>query len=828
MRIFQRSAKSPNKRAVPSPPSRLRREILGIFLITLAVLVFLSLWSFSVWDGDWFTPDYADDGILSAAPQNWVGMVGALIAAGLIGFLGTAALVIPFLILLQGIRVFQEERWSEKIRSLLGSGLLVLSASTLIHLHHPSPIHALSEGITTDLYAGQAGIWIAEAVDPLFARLGSTVLLTAILFISIRLVAPFSVAATFGRIPRGVEKIGELALSLKGMGSVVPRLFSGWLSWFRHNRKPRANKPVKINRTFNVQNGAFSWLRKGKSGKGKGEDVSSPSPSPQRKGERADEPDMVDPDAPEPALTRDGDKSPSPRRDVTRKVAEGYHLPAPQDLLDPPPASTTQQTDHILESASKTLTNTLHNFGIVGKITEVHPGPVISMYEFEPGPGIKVARIVSLAHELAMALKAGSVRIVAPLPGKSTVGIEVPNPVRETVALQEILTSDPYVRSQSRLTLALGKDIVGRPYVADLKKMPHLLVAGATGAGKSVGLNSMLLSLLFAAHPDEVKLMLIDPKVLELKLYDGIPHLLHPVLTDPKAAARGLTWVVQEMERRYHLLAEHGVRDIRDYNLKVGKKQAAGPGRTGPPRDQDHDDEDTGDPEPLPYIVVVVDEFADLMMMSPKEVEEKIARLAQKARASGIHLILATQRPSVDVVTGLIKANFPARIAFQVSSKIDSRTILDANGAEALLGLGDMLYLAPGGRLLRLHGSYVSDDEVLRVVQHVKAEAGPDYCEETVLHDSVNVEDEQERDEVYEQAREIVLSSGQASASLIQRRLRVGYPRAARMVERMEEEGLVSTPGRDGRREVLDGQMALEGSPESRRGSPEPRREGVG
>ena len=819
MRIFQRSAKSPNKRAVPSPPSRLRREILGISLITLAVLVFLSLWSFSILDGGWSVPGNGATPHKGTSTDNWVGMVGALIAAGLIGFLGTSALAIPFLILLQGIRVFQEERWPEKIRSLLGSGLIVLSASTLIRLNHPSSIHALSEGIMTDLYAGQVGTWIAEAVDPLFAQLGSTVVLTAILFISIRLVAPFSVVTAFGQIPRGVEKIGKLALSLKGMGSVVSRLSLGWLSWFRHHRKPRANKPVKINRTFNVQNGAFSWLRKGKSGKGKGEDV--PSPSPQGRRERVNDPDPVAPDAPEPALNRDGETSPSPQRDVTRKVAAGYHLPDPQALLDPPPASTTQQTDHVLESASKTLTNTLHNFGITGKITEVHPGPVISMYEFEPGPGIKVARIVSLAHELAMALKAGSVRIVAPLPGKSTVGIEVPNPVRETVALQEILTSDPYVRSQSRLTLALGKDIVGRPYVADLKKMPHLLVAGATGAGKSVGLNSMLLSLLFAAHPDEVKLMLIDPKVLELKLYDGIPHLLHPVLTDPKAAARGLTWVVQEMERRYHLLAEHGVRDIRDYNLKVGKKQTTGPGRTVPPLDRNHDDEDTGDPEPLPYIVVVVDEFADLMMMSPKDVEEKIARLAQKARASGIHLILATQRPSVDVVTGLIKANFPARIAFQVSSKIDSRTILDANGAEALLGLGDMLYLAPGGRLIRLHGSYISDDEVLRVVQHVKAEAGPDYCEETVLHESVNVEDEQERDEVYEQAREIVLSSGQASASLIQRRLRVGYPRAARMVERMEEEGLVSTPGRDGRREVLDRQMALEGSPE-------PRREGVG
>ena len=414
-------------------------------------------------------------------------------------------------------------------------------------------------------------------------------------------------------------------------------------------------------------------------------------------------------------------------------------------------------------------------------------------------------------------------RIVVPLPGKSSVGIEVPNPVRETVALREILTSEVYVRSRSKLTLALGKDIFGLPYVTDLKTMPHLLVAGATGSGKSVGLNSMLLSLLFSAHPDEVKLLLIDPKVLELQVYDGIPHLLHPVLTNPKAAARGLTWVLQEMERRYRLLAEYGVRNIQAYNLKVGDGPRAVPQNTPPPlRDrlgsaakppaEEADDlQPEAAPQPLPYIVVVVDEFADLMMMSPKEVEEKIARLAQMARASGIHLILATQRPSVDVVTGLIKANFPARIAYQVSSKTDSRTILDANGAESLLGLGDMLYLPPGiGRLTRLHGSYVSDDEVRRVVEYVKAQAGPDFCDDAAFEDPVTIEEDQERDEVYEQAREVVLTSGQASASLIQRRLRLGYPRAARMIEQMEEEGIVSAPGRDGRREVLGRRMALE------------------
>lgn len=785
MSIFPRSAKRLQKRAVPVPASRLSREILGICLITLAVLVFLSLWSFSVQDGGWFVPRDTAAVEQPASPHNWVGLVGAVIAAGLIWFVGTAAVAIPFLILLQGIRVFQEEHWSEKVRSLVGSVLLVLSVSTLIQLHHPTSIHALANGMTAGVYGGQAGIWIAAGVEPLFAQLGATIVLGAILLVSLLLVTPFSISRLFGRIPQGVGKIGKL-------GGVVPRPSFGWLSWFRDGRKPKANKPVKINRTLEPQRSPFSLFAK---------------PALSLEGnESLPEPPAVEDEAAPADLDVPEEASPGPRYEVTRKVAEGYHLPDPRALLDPIPPAQTQQTDQILESESKVLTNTLHNFGIAGKVTEVHPGPVITMYEFEPGPGIKVARIVNLAHDLAMALKATSVRIVAPLPGKATVGIEVPNPARETVALREILTSDLYIRSRSRLTLALGKDIFGRPYVVDLKTMPHLLVAGATGAGKSVGLNSMLLSLLFSAHPDEVKLLLIDPKVLELQVYDGIPHLLHPVLTNPKAAARGLTWVVQEMERRYRLLADYGVRNIQAYNLKVGKEQS-----TVESRPVDPDGEEPAAPEPLPYIVVVVDEFADLMMVAPKEVEEKIARLAQMARASGIHLILATQRPSVDVVTGLIKANFSARIAFQVSSKTDSRTILDANGAESLLGLGDMLYLAPGiGRLIRLHGSYVSDDEVRRVVEYVKAEAGPEYCEETALQDPVDVEADHERDEVYEQAREIVLTSGQASASLIQRRLRVGYPRAARMIEQMEEEGLVSAPGRDGRREVLGRRMTIE------------------
>ncbi|MDR4471733.1 MAG: DNA translocase FtsK [Nitrospira sp.] len=452
------------------------------------------------------------------------------------------------------------------------------------------------------------------------------------------------------------------------------------------------------------------------------------------------------------------------------------------------------------------------------------------MYEFEPAPGTKVARIVNLADDLALALKAISLRIVAPLPGKSVVGIEVPNPHREMVSMKEVVTSDAFSRSRSKLSLALGKDIFGGAVCADLKTMPHLLVAGATGAGKSVGLNTMLLSILFSARPDEVKLLLIDPKMLEFQSYDGIPHLLRPVITDPKSAARGLGWVVQEMERRYKLLAEAGVRSIDAYNRRISELQGAVSDvwQSGKPQQVEltflseeerlskgEDAEPAGDngprdsvrpspPEPLPYIMVMIDELADLMMVAPKDVEDKIARLAQMARASGIHLVLATQRPSVDVLTGLIKANFPARIAFQVSSKTDSRTILDANGAEALLGRGDMLYLASGtGKLMRIHGSFVSDDDVRRVVEFVKKQALPSYCRELQSLKVEEAEEEQAKDEVYEQAKDLVLSTGQASASLIQRRLRVGYPRAARMIEQMEADGVVGAAGRDGRREVL-------------------------
>ncbi|MDT7042641.1 DNA translocase FtsK [Candidatus Nitronereus thalassa] len=775
MSTFPRSRGKSIRSEVSSPPFKLSREILGISLFTLGVLVFLSVWSYSPQDPSWLGPLISPSNESNGVSQNVVGMVGATIAAGLVWLVGSAALMIPILIMLQGIRAFQEETLETKARSLIGGILLVLSLSALFEFYGPSAINVIATSIT----GGAWGQWCMPVLSPLFGETGSTIVLCALILVAVILIAPFSVATA----------LGNILSFLSNLRFQIPRLSFSWLRFPTRGRTPKANKPLKINRSLGMRESALSFLGK-------------KDPLPEL-------------DVPEEVLeleVGEPDEIPPVRRtfEMNRKVSEGYNLPDPLALLEPGEVSKSQQTDDILESQSRVLTAAFQNFGISGKVTEVHPGPVITMYEFEPGPGIKVARIVNLAHDLAMALKATRVRIVAPLPGKSTVGIEVPNPVRETVAFREVLTSEAYARSRSKLTMALGKDIFGRPFVADLRTMPHLLVAGATGAGKSVGLNSMLLSLLFSAHPDEVKLLLIDPKVLELQVYDGIPHLLRPALTNPKAAARGLSWVVQEMERRYRLLAEHGVRNVQAYNTKVlDAKANSTTSASTPDLLADQDAELTT--EPLPYIVVVIDEFADLMMVAPKEIEEKIARLAQMARASGIHLILATQRPSVDVVTGLIKANFPARIAFQVSSKTDSRTILDSNGAEALLGLGDMLYLAPGtGRLIRLHGSYVSDEDVRRVVEYVKAQAGPDYSDETPFQSAEVLEDDLERDEVYEQAREVVLTSGQASASLLQRRLRVGYPRAARMIEQMEEEGLVSAPGRDGRREILGPQGMIQ------------------
>ncbi|GJL68454.1 MAG: DNA translocase FtsK [Nitrospirales bacterium] len=789
MSIFPSSKSKPTKDQ-PKGFSILTTQVVGILLATLGILGLLSMATFSPADPILFV----DHSSSNSVPENAVGPIGATLAFSLLTVVGGGAYVVPLLLVLLGLSVL----WGEKIRittgGLLGSLIGVLSVSALLHLQFSagpqiSGMDALRVG-----QGGVVGQWVAVGLGAYLAVTGATIMLGALLLIAFLLLVPVSI----GQIARTILNLGG-RLKNAMVESVKER------DWWASDAHPKMNKSIRINRQLAARGGIGTMVLETLEPKSKLSTI-----------KRDDLPATIEITPTLPHIEEVDDTFIS-----RKKISKSYQMPSPTDLLDTHAARAAHQTDAVLKSQSEVLVNTLASFGIEGGVTDVHPGPVITMYEFAPGPGIKVARIVNLADDLAMALKALKVRVVAPLPGKSTVGIEVPNPQRETVGLKEMLTSDTFTRARSKLALALGKDIFGRPVVTDLRTMPHLLVAGATGSGKSVGLNCLLLNILFTAHPDEVKLLLIDPKVLELQVYDGVPHLIRPVITNPKEAARGLGWVVQEMERRYQVLAELGVRNIDAYNKKVTDSQETGSplltmkklskGQSmnveeGAPLLESSQEERVL----LPYIVVVIDEFADLIMVAPKDIEDRIARLAQMARASGIHLVLATQRPSVDVVTGLIKANFPARIAYQVSSKIDSRTILDANGAESLLGKGDMLFLSSGtGGINRLHGPYVSDEEVRGVVEWVKSQATPVY--DPVALESVQEPsaDEQERDETYERARELVMTTGQASASFIQRRLRVGYPRAARMIEQMEEEGLVSAPGRDGRREVLARSTAI-------------------
>ena len=795
MSIFPNKSHS-SKKGRKAEISPLTSQVIGILLTTFGVMLCLSVVSFHPQDPILFVQhDIFSDSRDAESMHNWVGKVGSTLAFSLLSIIGGAAYLASLLLVIFGVRSWASEDVWIRIRHVCGALLAVVSLSTLSQFRFSSVPMLGDVVVGLGMAGGITGYWLAWALEQNFAYLGSHILLAAGFVVALVLLAPTSIPGTARRLTLWGGTAKEAVQARMALRAEEREL----------HRTVKPNKSVKINRSLPVRGGIGTLL----SGT-RGEDKSHPSLSV-----KAEEVSTSQ-ESEEAAASSNG-VSPVP---VYGAVSKTYRSPSPSELLTSTPGRSSRQTDHVLETQSQVLTETLENFGIEGKVTEVHPGPVITMYEFAPGPGIKVSRIVGLADDLAMALKALRVRVVAPLPGKSTVGIEVPNPIRETVSLKDMLTSSAFLRSQAKLALALGKDIYGNPVVSDLRTMPHLLVAGATGAGKSVGLNCMLLNILFTAHPDEVKLLLIDPKVLELQVYDGIPHLIRPVITDPKSAARGLTWVVQEMERRYRLLAEHGVRSVDAYNRKVAElqgspslksaKKKSKPSSKAEETDPASDDSGETPLTHLPYIVVVIDEFADLMMVAPKEVEDRIARLAQMARASGIHLILATQRPSVDVVTGLIKANFPVRIAYQVSSKIDSRTILDTNGAETLLGKGDMLYMASGsGRITRLHGPFVSDDEVRDVVEWVKQQATPVYEDDEFFSIQESSPDDEVRDETYERARELIMETGQASASFIQRRLRVGYPRAARMIEQMESEGLVSTPGRDGRREVLVRQAVM-------------------
>lgn len=551
--------------------------------------------------------------------------------------------------------------------------------------------------------------------------------------------------------------------------------------------------PISITR---VGNALAGWLRQ--MGQGLRSSLRRRNQRQKRVQKRERSPSIVKSEA---ETTKPQPPEPQQEQFQFMNVAGEFRLPD-LSLLDRAEETGASPDQGSLLMNSRILEKKLADFGVEGKVTEVGPGPVITIYEFEPAPGVKISKIVGLADDLAMALKAPSIRVVAPIPGKGTLGIEIPNTSRQPVTVRDVVSSQEFSQTKGKLIMALGKDIMGTPVVANLSRMPHLLIAGATGTGKSVCLNAIIISLLYRATPDEVRLLLIDPKRIELSSYEGIPHLLHPVVTDAKKASIALKWAVAEMERRYELLTLKGVRSIDRYNQMVTKARRHRP-KTG---SQDQGEPEDTDDETLPYLVLIIDELADLMMVASREVEESITRLAQMARASGIHLILATQRPSVDVLTGIIKANIPARISFQVSSRTDSRTILDANGAETLLGAGDMLMLPPGtAKLQRIHGAFVSESEIKRITDFLRKQRKPSYDDTILEYQEFEGEDElnDETDEKYEDAVRLVLETRQASISMLQRRLRVGYNRAARMIEMMERQGLVTAADGSKPREVL-------------------------
>ena len=742
------------------------REGAAWILVAVAIYLLLSLGSFNVGDPGWSSTGQ------NAAVANAGGKAGAWFADVAFYLFGYVAYLIPILFVYSAWLIFRERnsdvvpayfaliRWSS-------FAVVLASACGLVGLHFAVVEGTLPEGIRG---GGVIGALLSGRLVDIADSLGATLLLLSLLLASLTLFTGISWLAV-------MDRVGEW--TLLGVDWIVSRVtaIGSAMGARRAANEARKKREVAVKRE-------------------------------QKRTQRKATPRI------EPVLKPIEISA----RVEKEKQIQMFDTPANTDL---PPLSLLDEikpqpggySNDSLEAMSRLLELKLSEFSVVAEVVAVHPGPVITRFELQLAAGIKVSRISGLAKDIARSMSLVSVRVVEVIPGKSTIGLEIPNEQRETVQLSEILQSTAYDKSGSPLTLGLGKDIGGKPIVADLAKMPHLLVAGTTGSGKSVAVNAMLLGLLYKATPQQVRLILVDPKMLELNVYDGIPHLLAPVVTDMKEAANALRWCVGEMERRYRLMAALGVRNIVGYNRKVAEAEKAGT----PIPDPLYKREEAFDPEAeppvlehLPYIVVVVDEFADMMMVVGKKVEELITRIAQKARAAGIHLLLATQRPSVDVITGLIKANIPTRVAFQVSSKIDSRTILDQTGAEQLLGHGDMLFLPPGtAQPERVHGAFVDDHEVHQVVAFLKKSGTANYLDE-ITRDSVALpgmpsegSDGEAVDALYDEAVAIVTETRKASISYVQRRLKIGYNRAARMIEEMEASGVVSPVQSNGNREVL-------------------------
>ncbi len=738
------------KRPVPPPAQppgrRLSQELLALVLLVLDIFLIFSLVSYSP----------ADPQTLTAmgkvpAVSNWVGKVGAQIAAWLMGGFGLAAFWLPIMLSWLALQSYQGSLTIISPWTAMAYLTLPLATSGLLALGWPT----LAWGGSHIPGGGGIGRWLTGNFQPIFNSAGSLLIFTAVALASFMGITRLSYVALLTRAGDWVNGLGR-SRSKSPRPDREPD--------FVIDRKPSAAKlPIP-----EIAHSSSSEVPPA---------ITAPPVSP------AAASNQVQTETLTAAGINDGSESKTKRPKKTKMPPiSNFQLP-PLDFLSMPPPYDQQVQEEVLLAQARKLENTLMHFGVEGKVVAIRPGPVITMIEFEPALGVKISKVTGLADDLALALKAMSIRIVAPVPGKAVIGIEVPNPKRQLVTLREVLSHEVYHKAASRLTIALGKDITGQSVITDLAKMPHLLIAGATGTGKSVGLNAMIVSILYKATPEEVRFLMVDPKRIELSTYEGIPHLLHPVVTNPKVATTSLRWAVEEMERRYSLLSDLEVRNIETYNQKLIKEQKVYT-----------DDEDEPRLRLLPYIVIIIDELADLMLVSSRDTEEYLIRLAQKSRAAGIHLILATQRPSVDVITGLIKANFPTRISFQVSSKVDSRTILDTGGAERLLGNGDMLFIPPGtSRLNRIHGAYVSEEEVKQVVEYLKTQQAPVFEVGIMeMQDEETKEEEMgDRDEKYADAIEIVAETRQASISMLQRRLRIGYNRAARIIEMMEKEGMV-------------------------------------
>ena len=726
--------------------NRRLKEITGVISLALAAFMFLCLFSYNPHD-----PSLTHYVASKVEVANYGGLVGSYLSDGMLRIFGMTSYLVSVLLVLFSFKLFHGGKFGMVFSPVFGFIGLVFAISALLAAKYGT---VSSSGVDFDA-GGLLGKSSLKVLHFYLNQMGTDIVLVVILLISLMVTFDVSLVALVRRL---AILLSSTLLRLKtfivvGMG--------------RLRRKKAVTKHKKTGVSRNI-------------------------------------PVISD------EIGQKEEKKQNEQVSFEFLHSEGTFVLPSLDLLDKAEIRNTRMKKESLIMNSRILEKKLADFGVEGSVTEVKPGPVITMYELEPASGVKINKITNLSDDLALALKARSVRIVAPIPGKAAIGIEIPNYERESVCLRDVLDSEEFLESKYKLPIVLGKNIAGSPVITDLARMPHLLIAGTTGSGKSVSLNAMICSILFKTAPDEVKFIMIDPKRLELSGYEGIPHLLNPVVTNPKEASQVLKWTVDEMERRYAAIADVGVKSIERYNRLVEKEQIAIKKQMSGLSSPVSGEKTATVPEKLPYIIVVIDELADLMMVAQRNVETSLARLAQMARAAGIHLILATQRPSVDVITGIIKANFPTRISFKVSSKVDSRTILDQLGAEKLLGAGDMLFMPPGtSKLMRIHGAFVSDKEIIKIVDFIKRQGSPLYDKSISSYspEREGAKTGEEFDEKYDEAVELVTDLGQASISLVQRYMKIGYNRAARIVEKMEAEGVVGPSDGAKPRKVLVGRL---------------------